>query len=281
MRLRLTELSMQQLRRMMASAAQSLTELQAHSQHRTLAEQQESQPSSSSAPTSATAEDHCTRETVRSGAPASMRDKACMLLTNCSPVDLCFGQLGTDEQIMLASGAGVGYNWHSAPGLDPNARKLLHVTSRAAISLCGAYPSEQGNSRGNSRAVMKQEGQTPADDSSTDVQWSEAFEGMAESTAIVSVPVQDGFQALLSVQTTQVASPPSSQRLHLQYVCAQHGKKVLVSKSAVVNTPRACMTGGHHLADPTAAKPCTYQQDSCTPTAEHPQQSTAASYISQ
>lgn len=204
--LRLTELSMQQLRRMTVCAAQSLLKLQAHSQHRTLTEQQNSQPSSLSAPTGATAQDHCAWETVRSGALASMRDKTCMLLRNCSPVDLCFGQLGTDEQIMLASGSRVGYKWHSAPGLDPNAKKLLHVTSRAAIAiaLSGAQPGKQGSSRGNNRALIQQEGQIPANDSKADVQWSEAFEGMAESTAIVSIPVQNGVQALLSVQTRQV-----------------------------------------------------------------------------
>ncbi|BDA43314.1 probable vacuolar protein sorting-associated protein 13B [Coccomyxa sp. Obi] len=204
--LRLTELSMQQLRRITVCAAQSLLKLQAHSQHRTLAEQQNSQPSSSSAPTDATAQDHCAQQTVRNGALARVRDKACMLLKNCSPVDLCFGQLGTDEQIMLASGSSVGYNWHSAPGLHPNAKRLLHVTSRAAIASSGAQPGKQCESRGTNRAAIQQEGHTPADDSRADVHWSEAFEGMAESTAIVSVPVQNGVQALLSVQTRQVGS---------------------------------------------------------------------------
>ncbi|CAL8468704.1 g8244 [Coccomyxa elongata] len=222
--LRLTELSMQQLRRMTMCAAQSLLKLQAHSQHRTLAEQQNSQPSSSSAHNSATAQHPCAQQTIRRSALTTMRDNACMLLRNRSPVDLCFGQLGTDEQIMLASGSEVGYNWHSAPGLNPNAKKLLHVTSRAAIASSGPQPGKQGNSRGANRAVIQQEGLKPAHDSRADVQWSEAFEGMAESTAIVSIPVQNGVQALLSVQTRQVGS---SWQILLQ------PSHVLINKTAV------------------------------------------------
>ncbi len=234
--LRLTEPGMQQLRRMTVCAAQSLLKLQAHSQHRTLAEQQNSLPSSSSAHTSATAQDPCAQQTVRSGALTSTRDNACMLLRNRSPVDLCFGQLGTDEQIMLASDSELGYNWHSAPGLNPIAKKLLHVTSRAAIASSGAQPGKQGNSRVSNRAVIQQEGLKPAHDRA-DVQWSEAFEGMAESTAVVSIPVQNGLQALLSVQTRQVTFcfSPYSKLLQVQHVRVfmTCGKEIATVKTGI------------------------------------------------
>lgn len=197
---RLSELAMQQLRLLTVSAAESMERLQRHSQHRQALSLQTGELPSADALHSPGSTDENGRQPVGKG-PSSNRDKRCMLLENRSPIDLCMGQVGTDELVLLPSGVSMRYTWHSAPGLDPNAKRQLRVRSAAAASTSTAQHSAQQET---GTGTSSTDGQSSQDGGDVAFYWSEAFEGTAESATRVSIPVQMGVRALLSVRTTQV-----------------------------------------------------------------------------
>ena len=198
---RLSEIAMQQLRLLTVSAAESIERLQRHSQHREPLSLQTGELPSAEALHSPGSTGETGRQPVGKGPASSNCNKRCMLLENRSPIDLCMGQVGTDERVLLPSGVSMRYTWHSAPGLDPNAKRQLRVRSAAAASTSTAqHSAQQETGAGTSSA----DGQSSQDGGDVAFYWSEAFEGTAKSATMVSIPVQMGVRALLSVRTTQV-----------------------------------------------------------------------------
>lgn len=197
---RLSELAMQQLRLLTVSAAESMERLQRHSQHGQPLSLQTGELRSADALHSPGSTDENGRQPIGKG-PSSNRDKRCMLLQNRSPIDLCMGQVGTDERVLLTSGVSMRYTWHSAPLLDPNAKRQLRVRSAAAASTSTAQHSAQQETGAGTSST---DGQSSQDGGDVAFYWSEAFEGTAESATMVSIPVRMGVRALLSVHTAQV-----------------------------------------------------------------------------
>ncbi len=199
---------MQQLRRLMASAAGSIEKLQAPSQPDMPPLPHNGELSSADAPHREGTRDETAQQATGLASRAGSSGKACMQLENCSPIDLCIGQVGTHERVFLPSGASKGYTWHSAPGLDQNARRQLRVSSAASSAAPAVLTGEQVRHTGTSSSEMQQAGHSSVDGCDVPLQWSEAFEGLAESATIISIPVQAGVRALLSVLTTQVSFRP-------------------------------------------------------------------------
>jgi len=147
---------------------------------------------------------------------------ACMLLKNCCPLDLHFGQVGTDEQVALPSGSSFAYTWASPPGLDPEAQRMLHVSTAPLGFSTGAQPGERepphesfgggppkqpaGHSGDSLRLADSVIGGRAAQEDVEVPHESEAFDCMAEGVKLLSLPAKGGIHVLLSAQTTKVRS---------------------------------------------------------------------------
>lgn len=217
---RLSEVGMHQLCRLLSSAAEGVARLKAGMQ-------QGLTPADIGGQQSALDEAGSVDDVRAGGILTGSARTACMLLKNCCPLDLYFGQVGTDERVALPSRASFAYTWASPPGLDPEAQRMLHVSTAALGSPNRAQPWERepphesiGGGPPKQPAGHAGDSLQMAETAEEDVEVaheSEAFDCMAEGVKLLSLPAKGGVHVFLSAQTTKVRS---LRRSYMLYACS-------------------------------------------------------------
>ena len=137
-------------------------------------------------------EDSVSASTVAQPAPIE--------LCNACPLGFLIGQTGTRERLQLPAGSTLAYTWHSAPGLHPSAVRLLRLCTAAA-----AHLQDQPAATGATQ---------PATDASEQQPWSEPFDAMAASAAVLRTWLPSGGTAVLVAvhvaKVSMVTSEPST-----------------------------------------------------------------------
>jgi len=125
-----------------------------------------------------------------------------MLVANCCPISLIFGQAGTEEAIELPSEASVPYCWHSPPGLGLATQRKLRIRGMPQPDGSQPQQSKQGSSeKGPSFGVSPSAAAASKQEKDP---WSKPFEAMAFCTSIVAMEVHSGTHVLVSISVKQV-----------------------------------------------------------------------------
>lgn len=111
-------------------------------------------------------------------------------LCNACPLGFLVGQAGTRERLQLPAGTTLAYTWRSAPGLDSSAVRLL----RLCLTATAPQPAALS-------------GRHPVIDASEQHLWSEPFDAMAASAAVIIVRLLDtNATAFVAVHVAKVGT---------------------------------------------------------------------------